>query len=198
MIRYLSCTLAVALVLATVSFGQNVVEVAGGSTKYPVGLEATLGDKKIPMKLTGVAMRKKAIFNVYTIGSYIQSDSTVKTAEELASADVVKQLHLVMERNVTGQEMANAFHDAIRANYPTEFKDELEKLLDLMRTQNADKGDNVWITSIPGFGVHVNLVGKKSEMIQNAKFAKAIWEIYLGPKNIGEPVKKGLISRLDK
>ena len=27
-------------------------------------------------------------------------------------------------------------------------------------------------------------------------FARAVWEIYLGPNNLGESIKKGLVSRL--
>jgi hypothetical protein len=184
--------------MGAAAFAEEVVEVTGGSFKYPLHIEVTSGNKKIPEKLTGAAMRKKAIFNVYTIGSYIQVDANVHSAEELASADVLKQLHIVMERTVSGKEMATAFHDAIRANYPTEFQEDLEKFMDLMRAQTAEKGDHVWITHIPNVGIHVNLVGKKAETIMNPKFSKAVWDIYLGPKNVGEPVKKGLTSRLDK
>src|SRR5262249_46064588 len=121
-------TLLTGLALATsFAHSEEVVEVTGGSFKYPTHIEATFGNRKVPMKLTGAAMRRKTIFNVYTIGSYIQTDAQVRTPEELASADVAKQLHLVMERTVSGKDMATAFHDAIRANYSTEFKDELEK-----------------------------------------------------------------------
>ncbi|HLW67094.1 MAG TPA: chalcone isomerase family protein [Gemmataceae bacterium] len=197
-IRILTATLALFAWSAVSAFAEDVVEVTGGTFKYPLTIEVTSGSKKIPMKLTGAAMRKKAIFNVYTIGSYIQADARVTSAEELASADVLKQLHLVMERTVSGKEMATAFHDAIRANYPTEFSEDLDKFMELMRAQTAEKGDHVWITHIPGVGIHVNLVGKKAETIRNPKFSKAVWDIYLGPKNVGEAVKKGLTARLDK
>src|SRR5262245_8859767 len=190
--------LAVLALATSFAYSEDVVEVTGGSFKYPTHIEATFGARKVPMKLTGAAMRRKAIFNVYTIGSYIQADAQVRTPEDLASADVAKQLHLVMERTVSGKDMATAFHDAIRANYPTEFKDELEKFTTLMQAQTADKGDHVWITHIPGVGIHVNLVGKKAETIKNVAFSKAVWDIYLGGKNVGEPVKKGLSARLDK
>ena len=65
-----------------------------------------------------------------------------------------------------------------------------------MQAQNIGKGDVCWITHIPGYGLHVNLVGKRSEFIKNVKFANAVWNIYLGPKNVGESVKKALTSRL--
>lgn len=174
----------------------EMVGVPGSKVQYPTLVEASIGEKKISQKLTGVAMRKKLVFDVYAVGSYIDASAKVKNAEELAAADVVKQLHLVLQRSVSGKDMANAFHDALRANYPTEFKEEIGKFLELLRAHNVVEGDHVWLTHVPNYGIHVNLVGKKQEFIQNVKFAKAVWDIYFGPKNIGEAVKKGLSARL--
>jgi hypothetical protein len=196
--RHLLASMALlAGVAVSAAHAQDTVGVSGSSVEYPVSREAKIGDKKYQVKLTGTAMRKRAIFNVYTIGSYVGKDFAGRSAEELAKADTIKQLHLVMERNVSGKDMAKAFHEAIRNNYPNEFAEELKKLTSIMDPQDADKGDVVWITHVPGYGIHVNLVGKTSEFIAGVKFAKAVWDIYLGPKNVGESVKKGLTSRLN-
>jgi hypothetical protein len=196
MIRKLAVTACLLVAVCSPVTAAEMVGVTGSRTQYPTVVEATIGDKKVSQKLTGVAMRKKLVVDVYAVGSYIDAASKVKSAEELASADVVKQLHLVLERTVSGKDMAAAFQDAIRANYPTEFKDEMEKFLDILRSHNVNEGDHVWLTHVPGFGIYVNLVGKKAEFVQNVKFAKAVWEIYFGPKNIGDNIKKGLSSRL--
>ncbi len=184
--------------VTTVSLGhaEDAVPVKGSQVKYPVAVTATLGDKQFAQKLTGVAMRKKAFVDVYTIGSYVAQDFKGKTAEDLASADVIKQLHLVMERSVSGSDMAKAFETAIRANYGNEFDADLTRLNALIAQHDLNKGDQVWITHVPGYGLHFNLVGKRQEFIPGLKFAKAVWDIYLGPKNVGEAVKKGLTSRL--
>ena len=176
---------------------QDAVGVSGSGVLYPVTMKAEIGDKKVQTKLTGCGMRKKAgVINVYTIGSYVAADFKGGSPEDLANADVVKQLHLILQRNVDGRDMAEAFMTAVRANYPTEFGPELQKFTSIMQAQNVEKGDVVWITHIPGYGIHVNLVGKRSEFIKNPKFSKAVWDIYLGPKNVGEALKKGLTSRL--
>lgn len=187
-----------ALIMGAVSSAAaaDKVGVSGSDVQYPTEATATVGNKKFPQKLTGTAMRKRAFFNVYTIGSYVSTDFKGTTADELASADVCKQLHLVVQRNVGGDDMANAFRTAIRANYPDGYETELKKLCDMISAQDVAKNENVWITHIPGYGLHVTLVGKKSEYIPGVKFAKAVWEIYLGPKNVGEAVKKALVSRL--
>lgn len=189
---FLTC----AACLGGVAFAGDTVGVNGSNVQYPVEKTATLGDKNFKQKLTGAAMRKKAFVNVYTVGSYISHDFAGKTPDDLAGADVIKQLHLVMERDVAGGDMARAFETAIRANYPKEYDEELKKLTAMIASHDVNKGDQVWITNIPGYGLHINLVGKKQEFIPGVKFSKAVWEIYLGNKNIGEAVKKALVSRL--
>lgn len=189
-------SVAAIFLAVAVSSADESVPVKGSNVKYPVAITATLGDKQFAQKLTGVAMRKKAFVDVYTIGSYVANEFKGKTPEELASADVIKQLHLVMERNVSGSDMAKAFETAIRANYGSEFDADLAKLTGLIAQYDLNKGDQVWITHVPGYGLHFNLVGKRQEFIPGLKFAKAVWDIYLGPKNVGEAVKKGLTSRL--
>ena len=193
--RVLSVLLITAL--AGRAMAQDAVGVNGSGVLYPTVMNAEIGNKKVQTKLTGAAMRKKeGVINIYTIGSYVQADFSGATPEALAATDTVKQLHLVMQRDVDGKDMADAFRDAIRNNYPTEFDAELKKFMQLMQAQNISKGDVCWITNIPGYGLHVNLVGKRSEFIKSVKFSKAVWDIYLGPKNVGESVKKALTSRL--
>ena len=184
------------MMLAASARADDMIAVSGSSVQYHAKITSTVADKKYEMKLTGAALRKKAFFSVYAVGSYVQNDFAGDSAEDLAKADTMKQLHLVMERDVDGKDMAKAFQEAVRANYPNEFTDEIKKLRDIMQAHNARKGDHVWITHIPGYGIHINLVGKKAEHIAGVNFGKAVWEIYLGPKNVGEAVKNGLVSRI--
>jgi hypothetical protein len=190
--------IALAACMGATALAGDTVGVNGSNVQYPVNKTATLGDKHFEQKLTGAGMRKKAIINVYTIGSYVDKEFTGKSPEDLACADCVKQLHIVMQRDVSGGDMAHAFETAIRANYPSEFNEELRKLTTLMEKYNVAKGDQVWITNIPGYGLHINLVGKKQDYIPGVKFSRAVWHIYLGEKNVGEAVKKGLVSRLEQ
>lgn len=183
------------LFVSTVIAGETV-GVAGSDVQYPTSATASIGEKKYPEKLSGAAMRKKAFFNVYTIGSYVSTEFTGRTAEDLANCDKCKQLHLVLQRNVSGNDMARAFEEAIKANHPDEFSTEMAKLTSLIKSHDVRSGEHVWITHVPGYGLHIQVVGKTSEFIPGLKFAKAVWEIYLVAKNVGEAVKQGLISRL--
>jgi hypothetical protein len=160
-------------------------------------MDITIGDKPAHLILTGVALRQKFFFNVYAIGSYVLEGAAVHSAEELAAINVAKQLHLVMERDVSGNDIAEAFLVAIRQNHPTpEFNDEVTRLIDMIRNIDFKTGDHIYLTHQPGIGLRCNVVGKGDGTIENPDFSRAIWDIYLGANNLGEGIKKGLVSRL--
>lgn len=179
------------------SFAGELVGVPGSYTQYPADVDASVGGKAVKLSLTGTAMRSKFILNVYAIGSYVQAGSGVKTAEDVIAADTVKRLHLVMERTVEGKDLAEAFRSAVRMNHPEPvFKDEVGTLVSFMRSTSVRKGEHIHLTHVPGVGLHCSVAGKADFLIKNVKFAQAVWEIYLGKNNLGEHIKKGLVSRL--
>jgi hypothetical protein len=49
---------------------------------------------------------------------------------------------------------------------------------------------------VPKKGLEVDIAGKKQFRIDSSDFAKAVWEIYFGKKNIDDDLKKALVSRL--
>lgn len=168
-----------------------------GSAQYADKATITVDSKPVNLVLTGAAMRQKMFVNVYAIASYVQAGTSVRNAEGLASANVAKQLRLVMQRDVAGRDLAEAFRIAIRQNYPEPaYKAEVDTLVRMLHEGMAHKGDEVLLTNVPGVGLQVNVTGKAPFMIKNAGFSKAVWDIYLGPANVGESVKKGLVSRL--
>lgn len=188
---------AAALILAGGAFAAELVGVPGSGTQYPALFETSVGGKPVKLSLTGTAMRSKLIVNVYAVGSYVQQGVPARTGEELAAADVAKRLHLVMERTVDGKDMAEAFRAAVRASHPEpEFNEEVTGLVQYMRSSTARKGDHIYLTHVPGIGLQINVAGKADFLIRNVAFSKAVWEIYLGKRNVGEAIKKGLTSRL--
>ncbi len=182
---------------AATALAAEWVGVAGSDAKFVTPLDKKIGDQDVKLRLTGVAMRKKFIFNVYAVASYVQEGAKVKTPEQVANRNVAKTLHLVMVRDVDGPTMAEAFESAIRANYPAPaFDNEIQTLTNFMRSSSVAAGDHIWLTHIPDVGFHCEMVGKTQFTIRNKDFSKAIWNIYLGPNNLGDSVKAGLTSRL--
>jgi hypothetical protein len=82
-------------------------------------------------------------------------------------------------------------------NYPEPaFADEIATLTQLLRSDSARKGESIYLTHVPKVGLHCNRSGKVEYLIKSPKFARAVWDIYLGKNNLGEAIKKGLVSRL--
>jgi Chalcone isomerase-like len=174
----------------------ELVGVKGSSVRYPSVVEINAG-KPIRLILTGTALRQKLVFNVYTIGSYVQEGSGVKTPEQLAAVDTIKCLHLIMERTVEGKDMAGAFETAIRKNHPSPaFDAEVAQLLQVIQSHSAEKGSHIVLTHVPGVGLHCSLRGKVEFVIKNPQFSRAVWDIYLGKHPVSDAIKKDLVSRL--
>lgn len=160
-------------------------------------IESKIGNRTVRMAFTGSAVRTKRIFRVYNINSYLEEGAAVRTADELANSDSAKQLNLTMLRTVDGPEMAEAFTGAIRANFPApSFEAEVQRLTGLMKARAAKKGDEIWLTHVPGIGFQYQVVGEAAHTIPNVEFSKAVWNIYFGKNNLGDHIKRGLTAKL--
>ena len=187
------CCLALAVAGAD---ERQTVGVPGAKTEFPIASSAQIAGKEVALRLTGTAMRTKAIFNVYAIASYVAADAACKTAEELAAADVPKRLDLVFEREVSGRDMATAVRASVEANHPGAFEPELKACAEHLAKETLKKGLKVALIHTPGVGIMVMLGEGKALRFDNVKFSAAMWDAYLGKHNVGDKVKRGLVSRL--
>ncbi len=188
---------AVVLGLSAAVLAAELVEVPGSGTRYPAAVDAAIGGKAVKLALTGVALRTKLFVNVYSVASYVEKGAGVSSPEALAQADCPKRLHLVMERSVDGKDMAEAFGAAVRMNHPEpQFAEEMNQLLQFMRSCPMRKGEHALLTHVPGIGLQINVAGKADFLIKNVAFSRAVWEIYLGKKNLGDAIKRALTARL--
>lgn len=198
MFRCAAALLIGALAAITAS-AADPIPVKGSTAKYPPAVEVTVGDKSANLKLTGVGLRTKVGFGVYAVGSYLQDGVVVRTPEELAKADAVRMLHLVMERTVESGDFIDAFKSSVGKSYPADkFKDEFAEVAKAVGNNAAKKGDQVIMLYSPGTGVRMQIVGKVDVTVKNPAFAQALWEVYLGAKPIDEGLKKGLVGMLGK
>lgn len=188
--------LALALLAScsSLAMGQDV---GVGSARFATVIEATVGERPTKLVLTGAAVRTRYFFNVYAIASYLQDGDSSRTPESLASTGAAKRLHLVMERDVSGKDMGEAFRSAIRQNYPEgQFNDEVNALVQHIQSKDVRQGDHILLTHVPMVGLHLHLVGKSEVLIRNPRFSQAVWDIYFGRYNLGDSIKRGLLSRV--
>ena len=185
------------LVLSFQTWAAETVSLSGSGVRFSTMTDYLANAKSNKMALTGVAMRSKFLVNVYAIASYVQEGIKPKSSAELINADIYKQLNLVMERQVDGREMAASFKASVLLNHKEEeFPEELTLLDNLFKEIKVVKGDQVKLTHLPGVGIHCQVVDKIEVTIKSVAFSKAIWEIYFGKNNLGESIKKSLLSKL--
>ena len=177
---------------------EEQVPVAGSKVTFAAKVTRDFGEKKdVALELTGVALRQKFYLNIYAIGSYLApGEEKIATPEALAAADRPKALEMVVERFVGGKLLGSSLKNAIAANHPEAFAEEMKEFLAFFEALTLEAGDRVWFSHLPGAGLRCEVVGKGDVTIANVGFAHAFWDIYFGPKNVGEPIKKGLVSRL--
>jgi hypothetical protein len=187
----------VLLLAGTAAPAQEQVGTPGSSIAFPTPIESSIGGRMLKLNLTGTGLRKKVFFKVYAAASYLEDGVAARSGEELYGKDCAKQLHLVLERDVSGSDFADALRSAIRANHPEpRFEKELTTLCDAMRKHAINQGDHVWLTHVPQTGLHCNLVGKLDIQVSNVAFAQALWEAYVGKNCISDDMRRGLLSRL--
>lgn len=188
--KFVMCVFAV-----VVSGDWNRVQ-AGAESHFAEAIRRDFNGKSVALSLTGAAYREKFLLTIYAIGSYVAKDVEVKTAEQLAAADCHKCLQLQLQRDVSGKDMATNVRNSIQANYPTQFDDELRVLTNYMNANPVRRGDHVWLTHTPGVGFSCTITGKAPIAIKNPAFSRAVWDIYLGRRNLGAGIKSGLVGRL--
>jgi hypothetical protein len=129
----------------------------------------------------------------------VEQGAKIRSAQGMMALDCPKQLRLKMLLTVAGPEMAEAFTDIFRANYPEPaFAKEIEDVTKMLRGRTARKGDDIWFTHVPKAGFQCKTSGGTNHLIRNVEFSKAVWANYFGEHNVGEAVKKALLSRLPK
>jgi len=188
---------AAAVLAGGLALAAETVGVSGSNTRYPTVIEVATPGQPVRVELTGAALRTKVLVSVYTVASYVQQGTAARTAGQLVDADAVKVLHLVMERDVGGKDMAEAIRAGIRLNYPAgAFAAELAKVDQLLLARTLKKGQHVILTAIPKVGLRCQVAGAEELLVDSPAFARAVWEIYLGRNNLGESIKAALVSRL--
>jgi hypothetical protein len=196
MLRY-TLIIVTGVVLAGGLLAGEQVGVPGSETTFPTEVEARVTGRTVQMRLTGTGLRTKRGVHAYAIAAYALKGAEVAGPEDLARADIPKRLHLVMERPVDGKGLAQAFRTAVRLNHAEPaFEAEIKSLEHYMRNMSARKGEHLMMTHLPGIGLHIRVAGKVDFIIRSVGFSRAIWDIYLGEKNLGEALKIGLTSRL--
>lgn len=180
---------------ATCSIGAwaQAVELAG--VKYA----ATTKLADSTLQLNGAGIRHKFVVKVYTAGLYLSNKAS--TPEAVLAASGAKRVHVVMLRDIDGNELGKLFTDGMRKNATREeFGKSIPgtlKLAEMFATRKKlVAGDSFSVDYVPGTGTVILLNGKvATEPIVEPVFFVAMMKIWLGAEPPDWQLKEALLGQ---
>jgi Chalcone isomerase-like len=169
------------------------VEVAG------VRYAPTASVGNATLQLNGAGVRYKAVFKVYAAGLYLGAKAA--TPEAVFAAPGNKRLHVVMLRDIDGNELGKLFTDGMQKNATREeFGKSIPgtlKLAEMFATRKKlVAGDTFSVDYIPGTGTVILLNGKvATEPITEPVFFVAMMKIWLGTNPPDWQLKDALLGK---
>lgn len=179
-----------ALMLFLWALPASALEVAGVN----VADKAKVGSGELV--LNGAGIRTRAIFKVY-VGALYLTEKKSAAAEALAQKGA-KRVALTMLRELSAQQLNEAFENGIQANHSAAeveaMKPRIAELLALFT--DAKKGDAILLDFLPESGTVVSVNGQaKGKPIPGEDFYRALLRIWLGDKPVDGDLKKGLLGQ---
>lgn len=151
-----------------------------------------------PLQLNGAGVRVKLVIDVYAAGLYVSKRDT--SAQALIGQSGAKSMQIVLLRDLTGEDFADAMIKGFRKNNSdadiARFQsriDELRKTMVAFGT--VKKGTTIQLNQVPGVGVRTLVDGvQKGTDIAGEDFYAALLKIWLGNKPVDDDLKEGLLS----
>lgn len=165
----------------------EVTDKATGES-FPSTISFNFEGKDYNLKATGVSTRKKLIIKVYSVAHYLQEgvESQDKLGAILSDANA-KQLSIKWVRAVPLDKVLEGYQESFKNAIPDPAYTELQKQMTTYLgffTQDVAKGDEHTLRWIPGGTIEVLINGNRAGIINNAAFAKGLWDVWFGAKSV--------------
>jgi hypothetical protein len=174
------------LLVALLAGGAAAGELEGVSLPDSVSVEGK------ELKLNGLGLRRKFIFNVYVAALYVEAKSADGAA--ILSKDEPRRVDMVMLRDLDRKSIV----DALRLGFEKNAGDKLDGLKERMDKFAAvipdlKKGQSLSVVYQPGKGTHVEGQGQ-SYTAEGKEFADALFSVWVGRFPVDEALKKGMLG----
>lgn len=185
--------LAAALTISAALAHAQAVEVGG--VKFPTS--AQVGNAQLP--LNGAGIRHKFVVKVYAAGLYLGAKAT--TAEQVFAATGPRRMHVVMLRDIDGNELGKLFTDGMQKNATREeFAKVIPgtiKLGEIFATRRKlAKDDSFSVDYVPGTGTRILVNGTPTgDVIKEPEFFTALMKIWLGKSPADHLLKDALLGK---
>ncbi len=212
-------TLFAASALAVPALAQTTVNEPGSGVAFPVSLMVADGSTQV---LTGTGLRTRTVLGVkvYAFGLYVD-EAAARTAlasfagrppaelerdatfyENVLRMSFPMSLRLVMTRNVTGEQMGEAFDGALRPrvvaaaarNMPGG-EAALETFRGFFSLDRLTEGAELVFTCTPSGTLNSSVSGERKAAIESRALCWALFDVYLGRNPISAGGKRTVIAR---
>lgn len=150
------------------------------------------------LQLNGAGVRVKVIVDVYAAGLYLPRKDTA--AASIFEMQGPKSMHIVLLRDLTGEDFADAMIKGFRKNNSdsdnAKYLPRLETIRATMLTfGNVKKGTSIHIDFVPGAGTRALVGGvQKGADIPGEDFYAALLKIWLGNQPVDGSLKEDLLG----
>ncbi len=186
----------VALFSAAVAAIALFVGVASAAERAGVRMPDTMDARGQNFVLNGLGVREATMFNVdvYVAGLYLRQRSSEPS--QILKADEPKVLHMVFVRDVSRDQMVEAWREGFEKNDRSHFIG-LQSRITQLGTWMADRKKSATLTFsyLPGEGVEVRVDGAVKGTLAGDDFAQALFSIWFGPQPPNKVLKAGLLGR---
>lgn len=151
-----------------------------------------------PLQLNGAGVRVKFVIDVYAAGLYVPRKE--HSANALIAQPGPKSMQIVLLRDLTGEDFADAMVKGFKANNTAADQARFQARLDEIRAMmvafgTVKKGSNLHIDFTPGVGVQVLIDGvAKGTQAAGEDFFAAVLRIWLGPSPVDSDLKDALVG----
>lgn len=180
----------------TLSLPVRAMEVAG------VKLDETARVANQELKLNGAGIRYKVVFKVYVAALYLGDKKS--TVPEVLAVPGAKRIELVLLRDVSSEDLGQAFMAGMRKNSPIA---ERAKLINQMlifgqvfaTIPEFKKGEILTVDWVPGSGTLIMSNGKKlGDVLPDIAFYNALLKIWLGHSPADNNLKKAMLGEVEE
>lgn len=178
--------------LAAAQTAGAAVEVAG--VRYAPTAQVAGGT----LVLNGAGIRYRLVVKVYTAGLYLPAKAA--TPEAVLSMPGPKRLHVVMLRDIDGNDLGKLFTRGMQDNSPREeFGKSIPGTLRMAelfaQKKKLAQGESFGVDWVPGQGTQILLNGKpQGEPIREPEFFNALLRIWLGGSPADALLKDALLG----
>ncbi len=180
--------LILAALFALVTLGQAM-------TLKGVTLPDTVSISGKSCHLVGLGLRKKFFFKIYVGGLYMEHPSH-KPKQVINDPGIKRVVMHFLYGHVTAKEIRDAWTDGFKDNLGDNFSRMKEKIdrFNALFTETVHRGDEIWITYLPGKGIQVIVKGKKKGIVPGLNFMKAVFSVWFGEIPADSHLKWGMLG----